>query len=145
MTAVVDLEDELMEACMNNIKGIKNLLERGADPNKKTSDDTGLTALMMAIACNTSPCPYKYIKLLLKKGADPNKKNSEGDTPISAVITWTSPDSPPSDPKLIKLLIKYGADPNILICGKSPLYLAIQKRNIQMIKYLLEGGANLEN
>lgn len=46
--------------------------------------------------------------------------------------------------KLSKALIEAGADVNIINCGNSPLHIAIARNNINIVKLLLEHGANID-
>lgn len=53
---------------------VKELLEKGADPNFQ--DNEGYTALMKGLA------KEEVVKLLLEKGADPNSKTNYGGTAL---------------------------------------------------------------
>lgn len=47
---------------------------------------------------------------------------------------------------LVKMLLKAGADPNIAVKGDdSPLLHAVRTRNIEIIKILLESGADVKH
>jgi len=63
-------------ASAGDVKRVKELLEKGADPN--TQDEKGRTPLYWAA--------YKgrvdVVKLLLERGADPNVKDGDGKTPL---------------------------------------------------------------
>jgi hypothetical protein len=71
-----DLNKELVETVRSgNTEKIKELLERGADPNAK--DDVGWTPLHHAAYRGHT----HIVELLIKKGADSSIKNKDGKTP----------------------------------------------------------------
>jgi len=83
----------------NNIKGIRDLLIKGFDRNKK--DDLGQTPLHRAVNYES----VEIIELLIMEGADVNAINNDGESPMFMVSSY--------DIRIIKLLLEYGADPNI--------------------------------
>jgi len=61
-----------------NIKVLRELLDRGFDPDTRRNDCFNRTALMRAAAYND----VELAKLLLKYGANPYERDEDGDTPI---------------------------------------------------------------
>ena len=57
----------------NELEVVKALLEAGADPNAKSSDNTDRTALHYAVEFGHP----EVVKALIAAGADPNAKNSD--------------------------------------------------------------------
>lgn len=94
--------------------------------------------------------PTSTVGMLLKMGAWVNVLNNEGETPL--YLACVSDDK---EFKQVKLLLSYGADPNLAaksksICssqgGKSyPLSYAVSQGSLNLVKLLLDGGAQLEN
>uniref|UniRef100_A0A6G6AB86 Ankyrin repeat-containing protein n=1 Tax=Borely moumouvirus TaxID=2712067 RepID=A0A6G6AB86_9VIRU len=79
---------------------------------------------------------YEYIKSVLDKGYDPNNK-LYGDPPIMFAMNNKE------NIKIINLLLEYGADINQYDDkGWTPLMLSIFNMKIDVIKFLLEKGAN---
>ncbi len=81
----------------NNIKEVKSLLDKGADPNSYDQDGDHLlmyTALYSSVDC---------MQLLIEKGSDVNAKNNAEET----ALMWSVPDL-----AKMKLLIQNGADVN---------------------------------
>jgi ankyrin repeat protein len=83
----------------------------------------------------------EMVQVLLEYGVDVNTKNKYGSTPLNYVLMGRH-----SDPRVARLLIAHGADPNILGCwrGLTPLHHASEKGMIEMVRLLIELGANVE-
>lgn len=96
-------------------------------------DGKGDTALIMAISRNDSD----WTGFLLNKGADPNLPSTRtGDTPLMAAARIGFQDA-------AAWLLGLGAridGTNKL--GETPLIVAVQLRQVPMIKFLLNHGAN---
>lgn len=79
---------------------------------------------------------YAWLSFLLGKGADANIRNDEGNTPLALAsqVGWVEG---------ARLLASIGAKvdaPNSR--GETPLILAVHRRNLPMVRLLLESGAN---
>jgi len=98
-----------------NMELIKNILDKGTDPNILGRDGSSVLTWLISIA--------RY---------DTMRKLRDNSIPIDSHI-----------PKIVKLLLDKGADPNIKYLGKTPLMLAIEARSFEIVKLLLEKGANV--
>ena len=114
----------------NKVKLITYLIDCGADPNAE-----GLSPLSAAWRQPDT------LRTLLKCGADPNLF-SRNDSTLLIDIAWYSF----KDYKeTLTILLEYGADPNLAhtTTGTTPLMKAALKLNIDMVKMLLEHGADV--
>jgi hypothetical protein len=109
----VDIDKELIKAVKSrDIKKVKELLEKGANPNAK--DNYESTPLHYAAQVGSSDIAM----LLINKGANVNAKSCTGHTPLHvAAISGNVP--------VVELLLESGADPNAIDRrGKTPAELA---------------------
>jgi ankyrin repeat protein len=115
----------------NNIKEVKLLLDKGANPN--AYDDDSDNVLMNAALFASADC----MKLLLQNKANPNLKNKYGET---ALMLCTS------DLDKMKLLLHYGANINdTAYSGNNALMIAcIAGAPYTIIKWLIDNGANVK-
>lgn len=105
----------------NNIKEVRSLLDKGADPN--LYDDDSNNVLIHAAVYGSADC----MKLLLLKKANPNLKNKYGQTPLMLCT---------DDMDKMKLLLQYGADINemsksgntalLMVCGEYGQYKTLE-------------------
>lgn len=80
----------------------------------------------------------KVVNALLKGGADANIQDKLGKTSLHVVAT-----SSENSLKLGKLLLENGADPNLKdVFGHSPLYYALEYKNLEIAKLLVDNGAD---
>ncbi|KAK6273140.1 PREDICTED: potassium channel AKT1 [Theobroma cacao] len=142
---------------------LQQLLKRGSDPNEQDND--GRTALHIAASNGSEHC----IVLLLEYGADPNIRDSEGNVPLWEAImgkhesvikllvdngaTLSSGDvgqfacSAVEQNRLdsLKDIVKYGGDVSQARSnGTAPIHAAICEGNIEMVRFLLEQGADID-
>lgn len=94
----------------------KALLDKGADPNSKRSDDL-YTPLHSAVYEGNQ----ELIQLLLKKKADIDAKNSIGDTPLHMAVARC-------EVAIVRLLLDAGANPHVTnnFDGASPLHHIVE-------------------
>jgi len=142
----------LLYAAINgDIEIVEMLLNRGANIN--AVNQYGITALHNAVRSKT----MEIIELLLKRGAYVNAKDSYSVTPLQLAFENGSEE-------IVKLLLKHGAYVNSAYncnfgeghtewlgvketCtsweGCTPLWLAVGKGHEEVVKLLLESGANV--
>lgn len=95
-------------------------------------DGKGDTGLIIAI----SERDDLWTSFLLQQGADPNLAARNGDTPLIAAARIGYTDAAA---QLIRRKAKVDGDNRM---GETPLIIAVQLRNVPMVKLLLEAGAN---
>ena len=112
---------------------VRMLLDAGAPVNAKAS---GLTALMVALAnrWRKNASSKEIIDLLLQHGADPRARDPKGYTPIDHAL---------SSVDMLQTLVDHGAPVNESERSiPSPLFLAVQSRQPDAVRFLLEHGAD---
>jgi hypothetical protein len=119
---------------------VRRLLERGVDTKASWE---GATALHYAVLRRH----FDIAKLLLDSAAEPNARASNGATPLllAATSSEISPDITGSgDLALVKLLVSRGArlDDGDLQHGQTPLMIAAWTFDYEIVKYLLDKGAD---
>lgn len=103
------------------------LLKAGANPNAK--DDNGWTPLFRA--------PVYLMEELVNAGADVNALNNSQDTCLG-LSTWFT------EQKHVAELIRLGADVDVKACGHAPLHNAAERGHVEIIRMLLEAGAEVD-
>lgn len=79
-----------------------------------------------------------YLRFLLAKGADPNIQDANGNTPAMLAVEKGFTEG-------LESLIRYKANLNLANGrGETPLIRAVQLRRIDLVRTLLEGGANAD-
>jgi ankyrin repeat protein len=109
---------------------LERLLAGGLDANSRTA--SGTTILMMAAGNR------EKVETLLRHGADVNLAAKTGFTPL--MVAANDPDATAA----IRLLIQRGAAvaPAKALHGSTPLFFAVCSGNADVVKLLLEHGAN---
>ena len=102
----------------------KLLLEKGADPNED-STGTNLAPLILAVDFKLTA----IYQALLEKGADVNIKDPHGYSVLHVAAEK-------GDLEVVKDLVSRGAEANYSAEGKTPLYLAFEKGNWDVVNYL---------
>ncbi|KAB2019280.1 hypothetical protein ES319_D08G287300v1 [Gossypium barbadense] len=155
-----------LNLCFATLRGddslLHQLLKRGLDPNE--SDNNGRTALHIAASKGSENC----ILLLLYYGADPNYKDSEGIVPLWEALLgghnkvakllkenganinagdvghYACTAAEQNNLTLLKQIIYYGGD---ITCpshnGHTALHAAVCEGNIEIVKFLVEQGADI--
>ncbi|HWU74420.1 MAG TPA: ankyrin repeat domain-containing protein [Sphingomonas sp.] len=120
---------------VKNDKGndVESILAKPGSRIIDTQDpSTGEGALHIVVRRDDS----RYLSYLLAKGANPNIKNRQGDTPLLVAVDRGYGD-------LIPILLKHKANPNLAgDGGQTPLIKAVLRRDEQMARDLLDGGAD---
>ena len=136
-------------ASAGDVKRVKELLEKGADPNAR--DEDGRTPLYWAAFRGH----VEVVKLLLEHGADPNAEDEAGRTPLHAAMFYGCIEVAKhvymhclqqrqvSLVEVVKLLLQHGADPDARDkYGRTPLHDAACLGHVEIVKLLLELGAD---
>jgi len=113
---------------------VKQLIEWGADINRVVN---GETPLIKAIQLNN----IDLIQFMIKHKADVNKiiTTNKNNTALGEAIYY-------NNLPIVKILMEQGADVNLgFFDGESPLSIAINKNNKEMVKYLIDCGVHINN
>ena len=124
----------IIDAYFGDTPEVERLIEEHPEYINKANND-GITPIFMA--ASAGHCPE--IELLINAGADMNKHSKNGVTPLLMAIYNNHLPA-------IELLIRRGVDVNKpRDNGETPLmFLVSRPNNIEKIKLLLEGGANID-
>jgi uncharacterized protein len=113
---------------------VRLLLQAGADPNA-WDDDNRITPLHSATRANNR----ETIRLMLEAGADPNLVSDEGESAMRWAVEQ-------GDLEIAAMCVRSGAGKTINafggFCGYTPLAMAARKLDVEMIKLLLDAGAD---
>ncbi|KAL5071427.1 hypothetical protein RYX36_022314 [Vicia faba] len=142
---------------------LHELLKKGSDPSE-IDNKTGKTALHSAASKGSDHC----VVLLLEFGADPNVKDFEGNIPLGEAIMGNHKSVTKlliengadisltdvgrlacyavekKDIKLLKDIAQYGGDVKEASNGTTALHLAVGQGNVEMVKFLVEQGADVD-
>ena len=136
--------------CAGRLETARTLVDRGADVNARTSAQTDqITALMpvpgqTALGCAAQQRNVEFIRFLLDKGADINAASSDGRSPLHLALEQNVTRDMETAVASALLLISRGANVNATIpeVGTTPLDLAVQNRLLEVVRALLDKGAN---
>jgi ankyrin repeat protein len=134
--------DFALAARKGELARLEAILEAGGDVN--VVNDKGRTALMAASGAGN----IDIVRMLLSRGANPNIADKEGDTALKeAALSHFADITSAGRPLtvyigIVKLLIAKGADVNAPK-GWPPLICASESGNNEVVKLLLQNGANI--
>ena len=123
----------LIDACeYNNLEAVQLLVSSGANVDLLCGNNGGGTPLYLAAKRGN----YEIVEFLISKGADIN-------TPQCCSVLWGA--SLEGHLKIVRLLLSLGADVNSehQINGASPLYIACEKCQYDVVKELIHYGADV--
>lgn len=88
--------------------------------------------------------PVEFIRTMLQHGEDPNAISAGADTyyPVHDVLTGEYPLE--NKKELLKILVEAGADLNTFCYHGTPLHIAAEEGDTQMVEFLLDLGADPE-
>ncbi|KAA8523054.1 hypothetical protein F0562_009477 [Nyssa sinensis] len=156
-----------LSLCFATLRGddllLHRLLKRGLDPNE--SDNNGRTALHIAASKGNENC----VLLLLDYGADPNSRDSEGNIPLWEAISanhepviklltdnggnissgdvaqFACTAAQQNNLELLKEIVRHGGDVTLPKSnGSTALHVAVCEGNTDIVKFLLEQGADMD-
>ncbi|KAI9490889.1 ankyrin repeat-containing domain protein [Zychaea mexicana] len=118
-------------AAINNFaKGVQELLKHGAQVDAK--NDRQLSALAVAIGMGHTEVMQS---LIVDGKADMNDKTRFG-TVLHHAVLWNRIDA-------VHALINHGCNVNVVnVMEETPLLVAVQQRKIDMVRYLIQNGAD---
>jgi ankyrin repeat protein len=135
----------LFIAIFNHFTDIAELLlQKGADPNQKTSTGSVLQAVVFKDVLETTPLQIAVqqgctgiVEVLLKRYKVPvNTRNGEGFTPLhDAALNGKS--------EIVRLLIEHGADVNAMSEYNTPLLIAATYGQIAVAELLIKSKADV--
>lgn len=77
-----------------------------------------------------------YLRFMLQKNANPNAQDRQGNTPLMIAVSQNFGEG-------VAILVRYRANVNLAnSSGETPLIRAVQMRNVDMIRALLDAGAD---
>ena len=141
-----DFTPLLFAAQQGNVESGRILLQAGADVNERSTRN-GMTPLLIAAASGH----YEFSTLLLETRGNPDLINESGFT----ALHYAAKDK--EGAALVRALLSHGADPNprttrdtranttsgVSVKGATPLFLAASAGNVEAVRALVAGGANL--
>ncbi|XWS73082.1 hypothetical protein CRYUN_Cryun02cG0095200 [Craigia yunnanensis] len=132
-----------LSLCFAAVRGddllLQQLLRRGSDPNEQ--DNNGRTALHIAASSGSDHC----VVLLLEYGADPNIRDNGAMLSKGDVGQFACSAVEQNNLNLLKDIVKYGGDVRQpKNNGTAAIHAAICEGNIEMVRFLLEKGADID-
>ncbi|MCL7048568.1 hypothetical protein MKW94_011062 [Papaver nudicaule] len=156
-----------LSLCFATLRGdeflLHQLLRKGEDPNE--SDNSGRTALHIAAAKGSENCVF----LLLNYGADPNSRDSEGNVPLWEALVgkhestvkllidnganlfsgdmgqFACTAAEQNSIHLLEKIVECGGDVKLSKSnGTTALHVAVSEGNVDMVKFLLEQGCDID-
>lgn len=129
----ITLEKPIHIATYNkHCKVLKFLIQNGADVNAENS--RGMSALHVAVQYNS----IKALKILMRHEINLYKENNYGDSALQMALKLNFI-------KTVEILVKGGCNINHVFAtdGSYPIYMAICTKNLELVKKLVELGADV--
>lgn len=128
--ALAHAQGELLEAARDGTPAqVQALLADGADPNERDGEER--TPLMQAL--RNVDHAEAIVELLLAAGADPHARNVYGTSVLMYAAAYHAPG--------VHVFLALGADPNARSDFRTALHSAVQYRDPDVVRALLEAGA----
>src|SRR5688572_1265954 len=133
-------------SCAGHVDVARTLVDRGADLNARNPDQPNAVPPgpwgQTALGCAAQHRGTEFIQLLLDKGADINLTSYRGQTPLHLALQ--NPREVDKATANALVLISRGANVNATIPehGATPLDLAVEYRLLEVVRALLDKGAN---
>uniref|UniRef100_UPI00398F803B 2-5A-dependent ribonuclease-like n=1 Tax=Pristiophorus japonicus TaxID=55135 RepID=UPI00398F803B len=123
----------LMDAVLKGHEDIVKILLGEMHADVKAVDNLGRTALIHAL----QKYSQAIVETLLNHEADVNSIDKNQSTPLSTALTQS-----PLNIHVVEMLMKRGVNLNVPNnAGKTPLILAVETKNKEVVKLLLEGAS----
>jgi ankyrin repeat protein len=127
------LEERLANAVVaNDLRTVRDLVERGADYNAKDDHGKGCSPLAYAVTLNR----LEMAHLLLDLGASPNSYDKDGSNLLQTALVF-------GRYKMAKLLMEHGANPDAKMDGSPLLHLFIAQGRKNAVHFLAGWGASI--
>ena len=115
-------------AMLGNLDGVGDFLAEDADTINARGAH-GIPLLYFPIIHARQP----LAEFLVEHGADPNAASPDGITPLHGAVMF-------NQPKMAAWLLEHGADPNPKYNGKTPMGLAVEKNQAELVQVLRSHG-----
>ena len=143
--AVTGYHSALFCAYRKDFSGMVQLfLDRGADPN--AIDGRGDSPLRASLySSQHSPLRQEVLQVLLERGADPDRPFPDGNTPLLQMALGDGERPKSEYIQAVTTLLEHGANPSLAHArtGETPLMVAAVDLNVDLVKLLLERGADV--
>jgi ankyrin repeat protein len=128
-----------------SISFARKLIDLGADVNQTTGAGGGtISSRLTPVHFAASACRFDMIRLLLSRGANIDARDDLGDTALFSVIEATILDAQEDELICIKVLLDAGADiESTNNYNLTPLSMAITRKKLHIVEYLLGRGARI--
>ncbi|MGE5610284.1 MAG: ankyrin repeat domain-containing protein [Bacillota bacterium] len=130
----MDANQRLADALRsNNLRGVRDALRKGADPNTRIDPQGHSSLYWAATAAN-----IEMVQALLDAGAKPSAEKSEASSLHAAAAA--------GNPQILDLLLKAGGKRflnKLDSFGYTPLMRAVESNNLDAARQLIEAGADV--
>jgi ankyrin repeat protein len=133
-------------ACNGDVGTVQLFIQAGMNINVLASPGKNDATPRSALHCAASKGQVAMAKSLLEQGANVNLQDEEGNTPLWYVARAGSMarDGVIHSTEMAQLLIGHKADVNLQGVKGSPFLAAIASRQLELVDYLMENGADVK-